>query len=97
MLLLLILILLTSRATFVAIMKMHLPSLFLSYFLLNDLNICWVCYGFNMSNIKLSKHNNDMRDKFYSKQKLDRFLTSEKSSLLLIESDGHVEIVEKSI
>ena len=99
---LLILILLTGRATFVAINE-DAPTKSIFILVSYSMILIFVGFiaGFNMSNIKLSKHNNDMsQTTYYSKQKLDRFSTSEKSIIeLLMESDGQCwqsEIVEKS-
>ena len=101
MLSLLILILLTGRATFVAISE-DAPTKSIFILVSYSMILIFVGFiaGFNMSNIKLSKHNKDMsQTTFYSKQKLDKFSTSEKSIIeLLMESDGQCwqsELVEK--
>ena len=101
MLSLLILILLTGRATFVAINE-DAPTKSIFILVSYSMILIFVGFiaGFNMSNIKLSKHNKDMsQTTFYSKQKLDKFSTSEKSIIeLLMESDGQCwqsELVEK--
>lgn len=101
MLSLLILILLTGRATFVAVNE-DAPTKSIFILVSYSMILIFVGFiaGFNMSNIKLSKHNKDMsQTTFYSKQKLDKFSTSEKSIIeLLMESDGQCwqsELVEK--
>ena len=68
MLSLLILILLTGRATFVAISE-DAPTKSIFILVSYSMILIFVGFiaGFNMSNIKLSKHNNDMsQTTFYS-------------------------------
>lgn len=101
MLSLLILILLTGRATYVAVNE-DAPTKSIFILIAYSMILIFVAFiaGFNISNIKSSKQNDGMsQTTVNSKQKLARFSSSEISIIeLLMESDGQCwqrEIVEK--